>query len=99
MVNGAFPGLLKELSLGCFFSLAWDEELAMVFLLRMSLIHDVGHIRLRGRRLECLTIVPLPGAPNVGFRVRQTLKVRTLGCVRRSLLYQLTSRRLAKDLG
>ena len=33
------------------------------------------------------------------FGFRQTLKVRTLGCARRSLLYQLMSRRLAKDLG
>ena len=30
---------------------------------------------------------------------QQTLEVRTLGCARRSLLYQLTSRCLAKDLG
>ena len=32
------------------------------------------------------------------FGFRQTLKVRTLECARRSLLYQLTSRRLARDL-
>ena len=34
---------------------------------------------------------PLPGVPNVGFRVRQTLEVRTLGCARRSLPYRSTS--------
>ena len=34
---------------------------------------------------------PLPGAPNVGFRVPQTLEVRTLGCARRSLPYRSTS--------
>ena len=33
------------------------------------------------------------------FGFRQTLKVRTLGCARRSLLYQLTYRRLARSLG
>ena len=33
------------------------------------------------------------------FGFRQTLKVRTLGCVRRSLFYQLMSHHLAKDLG
>ena len=33
------------------------------------------------------------------FGFRQTLKVQTLGSTRRSPFYQLTSRRLAKDLG
>ena len=33
---------------------------------------------------------------DVGFR--QTLKVRTLGCARRSFLYQPTTQRLAENL-
>ena len=33
------------------------------------------------------------------FGFRKTLKVRTLACTWRSLLYQLMSRCLAKDLG